>query len=237
MLLLPLIIIEALVGVATGVFIQQTGRYHGPILIGVILLTAGNGLYIDLTATSSLGSILGFQIVAGLGAGLLFDPPLIALQALTLQDDIASATATSGIMRNVGVSLSILLGGVIFQNGMKLQQPALQHHGLSPDLLTKLSGADAATNINLMSTISNPTQKLAVQQAFAWSLRNFWIMCTCMAACGLLAAGFVIKIELAKEHSETQTGLCKKADVVPVVSEDPRGDSAHAVADGRGAIA
>lgn len=182
------------------------------------LLTIGNGLYVNLNATSSLGSIIAFEVVAGLGAGLLFDPPLIALQALVSQDDTATATATLGFMRNVGISLSIVCGGVIFQNGMQLQRSNLRDHGLPTDLVENLSGPDAATNINLIATISDQAQKLAVKQAFAWSLRNLWITCTCMAACGLLAGGLITKKELTKEHTETQTGI-KKREVVEVMHD------------------
>lgn len=183
------------------------------------MLTIGNGLYVHLNATSSIGSIIAFEIVAGLGAGLLFDPPLIALQALVSQDDTATATATFAFMRNVGISLSIVSGGVIFQNGMHLQRSNLRDHGLPTELVKNLSGADAATNINLIATISNQAQKLAVKQAFSWSLRNVWIMCTGMAACGLLAGGLVTKKELAKEHTETQTGIRKKIEIVAITHD------------------
>jgi len=102
----------------------------------------------------------------------------------------------------------------MFQNGMKLQKSNLRNQGLPADLLNSLSGPDAASNVNLIATIANQAQRLAVKQAFAWSLRNFWIMCTCMAACGLIAGGFVRKKELSKEHTETQTGIKEKTDVV-----------------------
>jgi len=155
--------------------------------------------------------------VAGVGTGLLFDPPFIALQALVSQDDIATATGTLGFVRNIGVALSIVIGGVIFQDGMQLQSSKLRDSGLSTNLIKDLSGANAATNIDLIATISNETQKLAVKQAFAWSLRNLWIMCTCMAAFGLFAGGFVTKRELSKVHTETHTGIKKKTEGLATV--------------------
>ena len=82
-----------------------------------------------------------------------------------------------------------------------------------------LSGPDAATNINLIVTITDEKQKLAVKQAFAWSLRNLWIMCAGMAALGLLAAAMVTQKELSKEHSETQTGLTKEKDAAVFVPD------------------
>ncbi|KAH8804440.1 MFS transporter [Xylogone sp. PMI_703] len=218
-LLLPLMVTESLMSVAAGIYIHHNGRYVELIWAGVILLTLGSGLYINLNATTSVGSTIAFEVVVGLGAGLLFDPPLIALQAHVSQGDTATSTATLGFICNVGVALSIVIGDVIFQNGMQLQRSTLQDQGLPADLVKDLSGPDAAINIDLIGTISNQTQRLAVRQAFAWSLRNFWIMCACMAGCCLLVSGLVTKKELSREHTETQTGLREKENVAVAIPE------------------
>lgn len=202
--------IEAATATASGIFIHHFGRYLGLIWVGVLFMTFGNGLYIYLSATTSKGAIAAFQLVSGFGIGLLFDPPLIALQALVSQDDTATATATLGFMRGTGVALSIIIGGVLFQNGIQLQSSNLRESGLPANLVQELSGPDAATKISLISTISNEAQKLAVKQAFAWSLRNLWITCTGMAAIGLLACVLIEKKELATEHVETRTGIKKE---------------------------
>ena len=96
--------------------------------------------------------------MAGLGAGLLVNAPLVARQALVSRDDTASATATLRTMRNVGVSLSIVLGGVIFQNEMQLQSSKLRDHGLCSDMVKNLSKPDAATNINPIASIFSQAQ-------------------------------------------------------------------------------
>lgn len=201
--------IEAATATASGIFIHRFGRYLNLIWLGVLFMTLGNGLYIYLSATSSIGSIAAFQLVPGFGIGLLFDPPLIALQALVPQNDMATATATLGFMRGTGVALSIIIGGVLFQNGIQLQSSNLRDSGLPMDMVQQLSGPDAATKIGLISTISDPARKLAVQQAFAWSLRNLWITCTGIAAIGILITALIEKKELAKDHVETQTGIKK----------------------------
>lgn len=120
-------------------------------------------------------------------------------------------------MRNIGVSLSIVIGGVVFQNGMNLQRTNLLAQELPANLVQDLSGPDAATNINLIGTIADQAQKLAVKQAFAWSLRNLWIMCTGMAALGLLATGLVTQKELSREHTETRTGIKKEEESIAMV--------------------
>src|ERR1700749_222303 len=71
LLLLPLILTEAFTGVAGGIYTHQVGRYIELIWAGVVLLTIGNGLYIHLTATTPIGIIATFEIISGLGVGLL----------------------------------------------------------------------------------------------------------------------------------------------------------------------
>lgn len=173
-------------------------------------LTIGNGLYIYFNATSSIAEIVIFEAIAGIGAGLLFEPPLIALQALVSQDDTATATATLGFFRNLATSFSIVIGGVVFQSGMQLQVPKLRMAGLSAEIIQQVSAGNAAANVMVIGTISDPAQQLAVKEAFAFSLRNMWILYTCVSAVGLLASAFIAKQALSKEHTETKTGITKK---------------------------
>ena len=170
-------------------------------------MTVGNGLFIHFGATSPIGEIFAFEVIAGLGSGLLFEPPLLALQALVSQDDTATTTATLGVIRNIATSLSIVLGGVVFQNGMELQIPQLKQAGLSQKDTELLSGNSAAANVMVTATLTDPAQKLAVKKAFAFSLRNIWIMVTCFSACGIVASAFIAKAVLSEEHVETKTGL------------------------------
>jgi hypothetical protein len=92
---------------------------------------------------------------------------------------------------------------------MKLQAASLRAAGLSAKLTEELTGGDAAANVMIVKTISDPAQKLAVKEAFASSLRNMWILYTCVAGVGVIAGVFVTKQKLSKEHKETKTGLKK----------------------------
>ena len=201
---------EALGGIAAGIIIHRTGRYLELIYTGLVLLTIGNGLYILIDADSSLGKVIGFELIAGIGAGFVFEPPLIALQALVAQDNVATATATLGFIRNLSTSMSIVIGGVVLQNSMNQRSSQFAAQGLPANLVSEFAGRDAVANVNLISMISDPTQRLVVQQAFAWSLRNMWIMMTGIGACGVVASLFVGSSVLSKEHTETRTGIREK---------------------------
>ncbi|KAJ5595215.1 Efflux pump dotC [Penicillium hispanicum] len=206
-LTLPLPLTEGFSGIITGVIIHRTGRYLELIWLGMVLLTIGNGLYIQLNASSSLAKIIGYQILSGFGAGFLFETPIIAIQAMVSQDETATATATLGFIRNMATASSIVIGGVVFQNSMGKMKPSLLATGMSEGLAEKMTGDSAAANIEYIKDITNPVQLLAVKEAFAWSMKNMWILYTCMSGLGLLFSGFILKTRLNKEHVETTTGL------------------------------
>jgi len=213
---MPITTTEAIMGVIVGFIIHRTGRYLELIYAGVTLMTIGNGLYTLFSTKSSLAEIITFQIVAGLGAGLLFQAPLLALQALLPQDDIAMATSTLSFMRNLATSLSVVIGGVLFQNSMDIRVPSLSTPPISlPSNITDLLvSGDAAANVFLVSVIQDPAQRAAVREAYAWSMRNMWIMYTGISALAVVASLFIKKHHLRKDHVETKTGIKKESPVM-----------------------
>jgi MFS family permease len=212
LLIIPITFTQALMGVFTGITIHRTGRYLELLWAGVALLTIGTGLYIHLSPASSLASIVGFELIAGIGAGLLFSPPLIALQAMVTQTRTSTATATLGFVRNLATVVAVVIGGIVFQNGIEHQLPALRRAGVPANVTAMLAGDSAMANVMVIATISDAAQRLAVKQAFAESLRMLWIMCSCVCACGVVASGFIAKRALSREHLETKTGLRNELD-------------------------
>jgi len=174
---------------------------------GSAILALGAGLYISLGASTSLAKFIVFELVGGIGSGLLFSAPLIAIQNETPQEHVATATATQSFVRTTATAIGVVIGGIIFQNSMVERAMDLKRAGISEELLNKFSGADAAANIGLIGTIKDPAQALAVKEAFAWSIRNMWIFYTCVAVLGVIAAFFIRGSRLSSEHVETRTGL------------------------------
>ncbi|KAJ9606145.1 hypothetical protein H2200_009106 [Cladophialophora chaetospira] len=212
-LLVPLIVATAGTGVLNGVFIHRTGQYRPSMWIGTALMTLGTGLFVSMDAYTPIATIIGFEIVEGVGAGLLFEPPLLAIQQGVHQDEVGTATSTQSFIRTLAISLGVIVGGIIFQQSMDLRRTVLQQAGLSSTILDNLSGKNAGANVNLARSLP-PAQELAVKQAFAWSIRNMFIMFTCMGAIAIIASSFVVRTKLSKEHRETVTGL-KKYDAKP----------------------
>ncbi|KAL3419069.1 efflux pump antibiotic resistance [Phlyctema vagabunda] len=206
-LTVPLTVTSGLSGIVTGVVIHRTGRYLELIYIGVVFLVLGMGLYTLFSPSTSVPMIVGLEILAGLGAGFLYEPPLIALQAHVEQDNVATATSTAGFVRSVALCLGLVVGDVIFQNEIQKHAGDMQKAGLTRDLVGLLTGQEAAANVLLIKGIEDLTQRGVVQQAFATSLRGIWVTCTVMTACGVVCAAFIKKKGLSDVHVETKTGL------------------------------
>ena len=220
-LLVPLITTTAACGVLTGIFIHRYGRYRELIWIGTVMLTIGNGAYISLKAESSVAHIIGVQLIAGVGAGLQFEPPLVALQAFTSQEDVATATSTFSFIRSMALSVSVILGGVVFQNSMNTRHHSLVAAGIPSNITMLLTGKEAAAHVYIPARLKDPMQRLAATKAFSWSMRNMWIMYTCFSFLGVVSGIFVKSRGLATEHRETITGLKEKMkEVIPLVGTE-----------------
>lgn len=208
-LLVPLIVATAGTGVLNGIIIHRTGQYRPSMWLGTILMTLGNGLYVMLNPDTSIGAIIAFEIVEGIGSGLLFEPPLLAIQQGVEQNDVGTATSTQSFVRSMALSLGVIIGGIVFQQSMDLRQPFLRNAGLSDTVLEELSGKNAGANVMVARSLP-AAQELAVKLAFSWSIRNMFIMFTAFSFLGIVASIFVRTHKLSTTHTETVTGIRKE---------------------------
>ncbi|KAI2616050.1 MFS general substrate transporter [Hypoxylon sp. NC1633] len=203
--LLPYVLSLSFGSVASGLFMKKTGLYLPGIIFGMTFMALGYGLFIDLGPQADWAKIIIFQIIAGAGVGPNFQSPLIALQTSVEPRDIAAVTSTFGFVRQLSTSISVVIGGVVFQNGMEKQYPTLLAQ-LGPELANQLSGGSAGGNVGLVASL--PGKEGDIARAAYWnSLRDMFIMYTAFAAVGLLISPFVSQRKLSHEHKEHKTGL------------------------------
>lgn len=210
LLLLPFIVPGCIAGVICGFLIHRNGHFRWIIWLGNVLLCLGFGLFISLNAYTPIGRLVGFLVIAGLGSGILFEAPLIAIQSQVEQKDVATATSTLSFIRNMSLTISVVIGGTIFQNSMDTRAGFLKAAGLPQNALQKLAGESAMANVHLPSTFNNKAWENAAKEAFAYATRNMWITYAVFAGCGVVASAFVGKAHLSTEHVETVTGLKRK---------------------------
>ncbi|KAH7001508.1 major facilitator superfamily-domain-containing protein [Ilyonectria destructans] len=203
--LLPFVLALSFVSAGCGIFIKKTGMYKLVIVGGLLITVLGFGLFIDLESRANWPKIIIFQIIAGIGIGPNFQAPLIALQTNVEPRDIGSATSSFSFIRQMGTSISVVIGGVIFNNEMEKQYPTLERE-LGPELAKSLSGSNAASNVELVGSLTGHDGRVA-KAAYWKSLQTMYIVYTCFAALGLVISMFIRQVNLSKDHKEHQTGL------------------------------
>ena len=195
----------SITSIFTGIFIRKTGQYVHPIWAGLILMALGYGLFLDLWRDSSWAKIILYQIVAGIGVGPNFQAPLIALQSNIDPRDIGAATATFQFIRNLATSISVVVGGVVFQNEMSKQSAELVA-ALGPQTAQSLAGFSAGATTQVVDRLP-PEPREVARKAFAQSLHYLWIMYLCFSIAGLLCSVMIGKKKLTRQHEQTKTGL------------------------------
>lgn len=203
--LLPTAVSLSIASIATGMYMKNTGGYLVPMWIGVILMTLGYGLFIDLGPKRDFSKIMIFQIIAGFGVGPNFQAPMVALQSFVPARDIAAATSAFAFTRNIAGAISIVIGQVVFQNEMKKRQDTLVSI-LGPQLAAELGGPAAGAHTQVVRNLP-AAQRDAVHVVFSHSLKYLWVMYTAFSAASLLVCMFMPKKTLSEEHKETETGL------------------------------
>lgn len=192
--------------ICTGIFIRKTGRYLEVIIFGFLFSTLGFGLFIDYPAHISWPRIIMFQIITAIGIGPNFQAPLIALQTKVAPKDIATATSTFSFARAIAGAMSVVIGQVVFQNGVQKHTASLLAAGVSPGLAESLAKGAAVSSTSVIAALP-PAQRIVLHEATADGLSNMWILFTCVSALGFLASLGIGRQELSRHHIEHETGL------------------------------
>ncbi|CAN8101219.1 unnamed protein product [Discula destructiva] len=216
---LPFTFVLGICSAAAGFLIKKTGKYKPPIIAGFALMTLGYGLFIDLDPFANWPKIIFYQIILGLGVGPNFQSPLIALQSTVKPRDIASATSTYMFVRQLSTSISIVVGGVIFNNAMTKQSARLMAE-VGPDVAALLTGQNAAASVGVVAALPEPQRSIA-QDAYFSALRDMFIFYVAFAGLGFLISFFVGGQTLSKQHTEHKTGLATlEKEKAPIADEE-----------------
>ncbi|KAI0018444.1 major facilitator superfamily domain-containing protein [Xylariomycetidae sp. FL0641] len=203
--LLPLVVGCSLSAAFAGIFIQRTGRYLPLMYAGQMLNVLGVGLFIDLKFEESLARLFVFQVLVGLGVGMNIEPPLIAVQAVNSERYTAAIVASMSFVRSIATAISIVVGGVIFQNEMTAENPKLVQQ-LGPQLAAQFNGDRASATVDLIHNLPSDQQD-SVRRAYFQSLKSVWIMYVAFAGLSLALNALVRGHHLSTENRQAVLGL------------------------------
>ena len=128
--------------------------------------------------------------------------------------DIATATATFGFTRNLATSISVVVGGVIFQNQMKKKMLTFP---LLADLASEYS-RDAAGLVEIIKAMPAGDMKDQLRESYTDALKYIWIVMTVFSAVALMSSIFVKSYDM-NGALETEMGFKDKDKVADVEKE------------------
>ncbi|KAF2719302.1 MFS general substrate transporter [Polychaeton citri CBS 116435] len=99
---LPLVGGLIIAGIATGYVTTWIGCYTPSMIASCMLTSVGTGLISTLNADSSETTWIVFQLLAGLGCGLGFQPPYMAAQTVVYKSDVPVALLAVGFAQRLG---------------------------------------------------------------------------------------------------------------------------------------
>ncbi|KAJ5946595.1 hypothetical protein N7454_003434 [Penicillium verhagenii] len=119
-----------------GAMTSVTGYYMPYMILGGVMMSIGAGLTTTFNTTTSISHIIVYQAIFGLGCGLAWQQPYIAVQTATSTADVPSAI--------VVLTFGQLLGGVVM---LAISQNIFAAELIS-GLATKVPGLDANLVLN-----------------------------------------------------------------------------------------
>lgn len=179
-LLLPSVLTAAPAAILSGFALSRWGRYKPIHLGGYALMTLATGLYIDFDAHSSMAKIVLYQIIAGIGGGVLLTTFLPAVQGALPQSDVAPASATWAYLRAFGSIWGIAIPAAVFNSRFAHHVHSVRDEGVR----SALGGGNAYAHVSSRYISALPEQtRNEVVAAYLGAMKNVWQVC--IAFCGL----------------------------------------------------
>ncbi|KAG2755028.1 MFS general substrate transporter [Suillus brevipes Sb2] len=183
--MLPFSLNSAFVSIVSGIIMTRTGSYRPVMWFGWTVMTLGWGLMIMLDSSTTIAAQEIYPFIASFGAGCLFQAPLIAIQAAMPGKDMATSTGAFMFLRILGNTVGMTIGEVIISNALHKKLRGIQ--GLTIDT----SAAALNGGIKWILSISNPTMRNEVMQAYARSISTIWLVSTPLSVFGLFLVLFI----------------------------------------------
>ena len=163
---IPYLVSITLSSVVVGGSITTFGPYVPFTWVGSAIFAVGSGMIYTLQVNSTAGAWIGYQILAGIGAGACVQIPFIAIQVVLNKKDMPSGNAITIFFNTLGGAISVSVAQNIFSNGLIKQIPKYTT-GVNPARIIA-AGATHIRDVTPKSQLAGVLQAydLAVTEAF-----------------------------------------------------------------------
>ncbi|KAL6711052.1 hypothetical protein ACN47E_006927 [Coniothyrium glycines] len=131
--------------IVIGASITVVGWYAPFMWFGSAIFAIGAGMLYTLKVNSPAGNWIGYQILAGIGAGAGVQIPFVAVQVVTSEKDMPTANACVMFFNSLGGALSISIAQNIFVNTLAKEIPRFVP-GFDPKIIAN-AGATNLRNV------------------------------------------------------------------------------------------
>ncbi|CAE6408597.1 unnamed protein product [Rhizoctonia solani] len=189
----------ALVAIVSGLAVARMKKYRPTMWFSWPIMTLGFGLLIMFDEKISIAKQEVFLAITALGVGCLFQTPLIGLHAAMPIKDMATATATFGLIRTLGGTIGISIGGAIYASEVKRRLANVP--GFSA---ANFSQGELETNVHQLKYIQPEELRQQVLHAFTRSLSTIWIVMTPLLFFGTVCVFFIRSYTLVRQVERGQ---------------------------------
>lgn len=181
---IPYLLSNILAALVVGAGITILGWYKPFMIAGTIVFTIGAGLIYTFQVDTDTGKWIGYQLIAGLGAGAGIQIPFVAIQVVLNAKDMPTGNSLAIFFNTLGGAVSISIAQNIFQNGLYQNMPKF-----APNVSAEAVIKAGATYLRQLIP---PADLPGVLQAYMASLDQAFVL---SIACGGLAVIFACFVE------------------------------------------
>ncbi|KAI0826235.1 iron permease [Irpex lacteus] len=185
----------AAAALTSGIGVQVQKKYIPVNVAGWIFMIVGFGVLSLMKYGSTRSQWLGFQVLIGIGVGLIFPSPLFAVLAPLPVERNAAALAFFAFTRSFAQTWGITIAGTILQNELTKRLPS--------DFVAQFPGGSeiAFAAIPVIGDLPEPL-RTQVREAFAASLSIIWKAMIGISGAGLLSLLLLKEIPMNTEVNE-----------------------------------
>ncbi|HEY0118152.1 MAG TPA: MFS transporter [Cellulomonas sp.] len=173
LLLLPLLLPGIATGLLVGRWTTTGGRMRTAMIVGTSALTVASALLASMSPTTPGLLTATYQVLAGVGIGMLFQTPMVLIQNSVERAEVGAASGTAGFVRMLGAAVGTGALGSVFSATVQGRLP----HGLDAGTLTPSVVAGLP-----------PEAMAAVRDAVAAGSSVLFLVMAGLSALALLAA-------------------------------------------------
>ncbi|OBR06691.1 MFS transporter [Colletotrichum higginsianum IMI 349063] len=190
-LILPYVVTMAVIGIFAGAGMSQVSSYKPFGWVGTAIFVIGSGLLYTLKVDSPTASYIGFQVIIGVGTGIAWQVPFVAVQRASAKgkaikaSDGPIANALMAFFNSLGASLGISIAQNVFASSLQNRLAAVP--GITAAQIATIM--NAGTGVGLRDPNVLPSEMLLpVLTQYNSAIRSTFIVATVFSGLGFLAS-------------------------------------------------